>query len=112
MKIAIPISAGRLSMHFGHCEQFAIIEADPQSKEILNTTLHPAPTHEPGALPRWLSEQGAEVILAGGMGMRAQQLFTQNGITVVVGASAEEPQKLVMDYLNGILKSGENICDH
>jgi predicted Fe-Mo cluster-binding NifX family protein len=35
MKIAIPLTAGRLSAHFGHCEQFALIEADPAARQII-----------------------------------------------------------------------------
>ncbi len=112
MKIAIPLAAGRLSMHFGHCEQFAILEVDEQNRTVTNTTLHEPPAHEPGSLPRWLHEQGANVIIAGGMGQRAQQLFAQNGITVVVGAAAEAPEQLVAAYLSGTLETGDNVCDH
>ncbi|NLX99973.1 MAG: chromosome partitioning protein ParA, partial [Rhodopirellula sp.] len=52
MKIAIPLANGRLSMHFGHCEQFALVEADAQSGKILDTKLITPPPHEPGVLPR------------------------------------------------------------
>jgi len=68
MKIAIPTVGGHLCPHFGHCEQFAMIEADTQKKEILNIDLLTPPPHEPGVLPRWLSEQGTDVIITGGMG--------------------------------------------
>ena len=112
MKIAIPLAQGRLSMHFGHCEQFAIVEVDVEQKEILKTDTLAPPAHEPGALPRWLSEQGADVILAGGMGQRAQNLFAQYDIGVIVGAPAEAPHDLAMAYLNGTLEAGDNICDH
>jgi predicted Fe-Mo cluster-binding NifX family protein len=46
------------------------------------------------------------------MGQRAQQLFTQNQIEVVVGAPVDTPENLVSAYLNKTLQSGENICDH
>ena len=112
MKIAIPIVGGRLSAHFGHCEEFALLEADAEGKDVVSQSLHQAPPHEPGSLPRWLHELGADVIIAGGMGQRAQQLFAQNGITVVVGAPAEPPEQLASAYLSGTLHSGQNICDH
>ena len=112
MKIAIPLADGRLCMHFGHCEQFALVEADEATKEVGETTLLTPPPHEPGVLPRWLGEQGANVIIAGGMGMRAQQLFSQNNIAVVVGAPAEQPEQLATAYLSGTLKTGDNVCDH
>ena len=111
MKIAIPLVNGRVSMHFGHCEHFALVETDEQNN-IVNKTLLDSPPHEPGVLPVWLGEQGASVIIAGGMGSRAQQLFAQNGITVVVGAPAAEPDELVSAYLGGTLEAGDNVCDH
>ena len=46
------------------------------------------------------------------MGMRAKNLFTQSGIEVLVGATAQEPEELVTAYLNGTLQTGENLCDH
>jgi len=112
MKIAIPVADGHLSAHFGHCEAFAILETDQQCKKVLSKSMHEAPPHEPGLLPRWLHELGANVIIAGGMGQRAQQLFAENGITVVVGAQAETPEQLATAYLSGTLQAGENICDH
>ncbi len=111
MKIALPVADGRLCMHFGHCEQFAVVEVD-ESKSVVSTTLTTPPPHEPGVLPRWLAEQGANVIIAGGMGMRAQNLFAQHGIEVVVGAPAGNPQEIVAAYLAGDLEVGQNVCDH
>lgn len=112
MKIAIPMAEGRLCMHFGHCEQFALVDADGKTKKITGQTFLTPPPHEPGVLPKWLREQGANVILAGGMGSRAQALFAENGIKVVIGAPAETPEALVAKYLEGTLVSGANACDH
>lgn len=112
MKVAIPLTNGQLCEHFGHCEQFTLIDADTTSKQILASELLTPPPHEPGVLPQWLHEQGAEVVIAGGMGQRAQQLFTQNGIKVVVGAPGKEPTTLVSAYLAGQLEVGSNPCDH
>ena len=112
MKIAIPTADGALCMHFGHCEQFAIVEVDPAEKTITGTTYLTPPPHEPGLLPRWLNEQGANVIIAGGMGQRAQGLFTQNGIEVVVGVASGLPEAIVTSYLSQTLEAGTNACDH
>jgi len=112
MKIAIPTAAGRLCMHFGHCEQFALIEIDGGDVKTMRTTMATPPPHEPGLLPRWLHEQGVDVVIAGGMGQRAQQLFAQSGIRVVVGAPAETPEQLAAAWLDGRLQSGVNACDH
>jgi predicted Fe-Mo cluster-binding NifX family protein len=113
MNVAIPVVNGLLCQHFGHCELFAIAEVDEATRTITKTIYHVPPPHEPGVLPKWLHEEmAANVIIAGGMGMRAQQLFEQNGIKVIVGASGGAPDDLVMQYLNGSLETGANICDH
>ena len=77
MKIAIPLVGGKLSQHFGHCEEFVLLEICADAKTITGKSLHQPPPHEPGMLPRWLNQLGAEVIIAGGMGRRAQELFTE-----------------------------------
>lgn len=107
---AIPVADGRLAAHFGHCEQFALIETE--NGEIKNSAMQTPPPHEPGVLPKWLHELGANVIIAGGMGSRAQQLFNQNDIKVVVGAPTDSPEALVKQYLNDNLLTGPNVCDH
>ncbi len=112
LKIAIPVVEGHLSAHFGHCEEFAIYDIDVENKNVLNQENAPPPPHEPGVLPAWLSEKKVDIIIAGGMGTRAQELFTEKGIQVIVGAPAEGPDELINAYLNGALAAGENICDH
>ncbi len=112
MRAAVPIAEGKLAMHFGHCAQFAFVDADPATKRIIKTEMVDAPEHQPGLLPPWLGERGVTVIIAGGMGSRAQSLFAEQGIQVVVGAPAEAPETLVKAYLEGSLRSGENVCDH
>jgi predicted Fe-Mo cluster-binding NifX family protein len=112
VKIAIPLANGKLSLHFGHCERFALVDVDPAEKKILKREDIEAPPHQPGLLPSWLAERGATVIIAGGMGQRAQGLFIEHGIEVIVGAPADTPERLVGDYLAGTLQAGENVCDH
>ena len=112
MKIAIPLTEGKLAMHFGHCEYFAIIEVDAERRTIVNREDIKAPPHQPGLLPLWLAERGATTIITGGMGQRALSMFHQQGIKVEVGAPAELPEILVADYLAGNLQVGQNVCDH
>lgn len=112
MRIAIPLADGKLALHFGHCAHFALIDADPEQRTILGREDVAAPPHEPGKLPVWLAEHGANVIIAGGMGQRALALFAEQGIRVVVGAPPEAPEKLVADHLAGTLRVGGNVCDH
>ena len=110
MKFAIPLAEGVLCAHFGHCQQFAIIETE--DGRIKDKELHTPPPHEPGVLPKWLAELGVSVVIAGGMGRRALDLFNQNGIQVTVGAPSSLPEVLVEQHLKGTLIAGQNICDH
>jgi predicted Fe-Mo cluster-binding NifX family protein len=112
MKYAVPVSGGRLSPHFGHCEEFAFYDADEAKKEITRRESIPSPEHQPGLLPVWLAQQGAEVVIAGGMGPRAVELLQQHNISVVLGAVESDPEKAVLGYLNGNLATADNICDH
>jgi ATP-binding protein involved in chromosome partitioning len=112
MRFAIPVSGGAVSPHFGHCEQFALIDVDEKTKTIVRKQLVASPGHEPGLLPVWLAEQGVSAVIAGGMGSRAQALFRENRIDVIVGAMESDPEKAVLNYLSGSLAMGGNICDH
>ena len=107
---AVPVSGGKLCMHFGHCDQFAIIETE--NGKITKQEMKTPPPHEPGVLPKWLHEQGANVIIAGGMGGRAQNLFSENSIQVVTGAPEGSPESLVSQYLSNTLVTGDKVCDH
>lgn len=112
MRIVIPLAAGRLCAHFGHCEQFAAIDVDTATGAIIARQDLTPPPHEPGNLPPWLAGQGTNVVIAGGIGARAQQLLTGHGIEVVCGAAVSEPETIVQAYLTGQLQTGENLCDH
>ncbi|NDV26634.1 iron-sulfur cluster carrier protein MrpORP [Desulfovibrio sp. JC010] len=112
IRIAVPVAAGKLCMHFGHCEQFALVDVDVASKGIVATNMETPPPHEPGVLPKWIAEQGVQLVLAGGMGSRAQSLFTDAGVKVIVGSPAEAPENVVSNYLAGTLQTGANTCDH
>ena len=112
MKIAIPTADGQLCMHFGHCEQFAFVTVDAENKTVTDTELLTPPPHEPGVLPKWVAENGGNLVIAGGMGQRAQQLFNQNGVEVLVGAPTDSPENLATAYLDGSLQTGQNVCDH
>ncbi|MBA7570901.1 hypothetical protein ES708_12657 [subsurface metagenome] len=111
MKIAVPLVQGNLSMHFGHCDSFAIMDVDQDGKVTHRIDLIPPP-HEPGVLPSWLHSQSVTHIIAGGMGSRAQGLFAENSISVIVGAPDKNPEELASMCVIGTLDNGDNVCDH
>jgi len=108
--LVVPVSGGKLSSHFGHCEQFAFIET--QDGKIVEMEMRTPPGHEPGVLPQWLYAQGADVVIVGGMGERAQGLLREQGIEIVIGAPMDSPESLANQYLSNSLISGANVCDH
>ena len=112
MRYAVPVSSGVVSPHFGHCEHFALIDVDEERKEITRKEIIPSPGHQPGLLPEWLAEQGVSVVIASGMGSRAQELFRQNRVKVVINALESDPEKVVLDYIGGTLEVGDDVCDH
>jgi len=112
MKYAIPVSNGKLAAHFGHCEHFAFIDVDETTNSIVSKELVASPGHQPGLLPVWLAEEGVSAVIAGGMGSRAQALFIENRIQVVIGALGDDPEQMVLDHIRGTLATGDNVCDH
>jgi predicted Fe-Mo cluster-binding NifX family protein len=109
--IAIPVNEqGILDAHFGHCKFFMLIRI--KDKEILSQEKVIPPPHEPGVLPRWLAEQGATDVIAGGMGQRAIQIFNQQGVNVFVGAPQRSAEELVDGFVNETISFAANYCDH
>ncbi len=110
MKFAIPVVNGILTMHFGHAKEFVLI--DVEGNKIKNKKVLEPPPHAPGVLPKWLKELDVEIIIAGGMGESAMQLFDECGIEVISGAPTIEPEKLIRHYLDKTLLTTFNACDH
>ncbi|OQX27236.1 MAG: hypothetical protein BWK80_06355 [Desulfobacteraceae bacterium IS3] len=109
MKFAIPTENGKLTAHFGHCIEFALL--DVENNKIVKKEIAVPPPHEPGVLPKWLGQLKVNVVIAGGMGPRAVDLLKEQGIIVIIGAPIETPETLVMSYLNKTLDGGKNLCD-
>jgi predicted Fe-Mo cluster-binding NifX family protein len=107
---AVPTIAGKLCAHFGHCESFAIVAVE--NSKIISESFVAPPAHHPGSYPNFLAELGVNTIITGGMGPKAQDIFTENNIEVYLGVQLKEPKKLVQDYLDTNLIHGENQCDH
>jgi ATP-binding protein involved in chromosome partitioning len=112
IRIALPTANGRLHGHFGGANEFTLVDADREARVVVGRQVVPAPPHKPGLFPHWLREQGVQVVLAGGIGRRALDLFAKQGITV----RAAQPDALVevatAAYLTGLLTEGPQGCSH
>lgn len=111
-RIAVPVAEGVVAEHFGHCEEFAIFHTDPACTRIDGVVMVPAPPHQPGLLPVWLQGLGVNVVIAGGMGQRARDLFEEHSIDVVIGSGGGSAREVAQAYLEGTLEPGANPCDH
>ena len=66
MKVVLPIADGKLCTHFDHCQAVSVFKVNLEDKKIINRTDRTPPAHEPVALPQWLSEFGANLIISEG----------------------------------------------
>ncbi|MBR0598514.1 NifB/NifX family molybdenum-iron cluster-binding protein [Sinanaerobacter chloroacetimidivorans] len=107
MKIAVASEGNMVTEHFGHCESFIVFEAEDNC--IFHTEVVPNPGHKPGFLPNYLDDLGVNVIISGGMGSGAIEIFNEKNIEVIVGATGYA-QVAAEQYLNGELKSTGSVC--
>lgn len=107
MKIAVASDGMNVSAHFGHCEEFMVFESE---KGLIKTeSALKNPGHKPGFLPNFLNENGVQVIISGGMGGAAVDIFNSHNIEVVIGA-AGTAKDMAVKYLKGELKSTGSVC--
>ncbi len=108
MIIAVASEKNTVAGHFGHCENFTLFNTD--GDKITGKTVLENPGHKPGFLPNYLNDQRVNVIIAGGMGAGAIEIFNEKGIEVITGASGDNEAAAVA-YLKGELKSSGSICN-
>lgn len=107
MKIAAACEGEFITEHFGHCENFMVFEVE--NKIIVKTQSIPNPGHRPGFLPVFLNDLGVNVIISGGMGGGAIDIFNEKNIEVITGASGKA-SLAAEAYLKGQLKTSGSVC--
>jgi len=108
MRLAISTDGDFVSAHFGRCPSFTIV--DIEDGKITKKETIGNPGHHPGFIPKFLNERNVECIVAGGMGMRAQELFKDFGIRAVLGVTGRVDQT-VEDLISGNLQGGPSLCN-
>ncbi|MBD3204644.1 dinitrogenase iron-molybdenum cofactor [Candidatus Woesearchaeota archaeon] len=107
MKIAISTDSGKVSVHFGRCPEFTIVEIEDntvKSKETIDN-----PGHKTGFLPKYFNDKGINCVIAGGAGWRAKNFFSDYGIELILGVSGDI-DSVIEEIKKGKLKSGESMC--
>ncbi len=107
IKIAVATVKGQVAEHFGYCEEFMIFETE--DNKILKSEIVANPGHKPGFLPNFLADRGVKVIISGGMGMGAVDIFNERDVEVIVGASGDG-EDAIKQYMKGSLKSTGAVC--
>lgn len=109
MRIAVATENERVAAHFGRCPSYTIV--DLAEGELKDRHVVENPGHAPGVIPMFLHKMGVSVIIAGGMGQRAQALFEQMDIEPVIGTTGSIDDVLTSVVL-GTLEGGESLCTH
>ena len=103
--------SGQMSQHFGRCPYYLIVDVEGDEIKGTDSVINPYyNNHVPGMVPKFINEQGANVMIAGGMGPRAIDMFGNLGIEVVTGAIGNVGNVL-QAYLKGEI-SGVEPCEH
>lgn len=108
MKIVVACMNGKVSEHFGHCECFMLGNVEDNKLQSLEKIDYPG--HKPGFLPNFLADLHADVVITGGMGQGAIDIFTQRGIKIVTGAQGPI-EYVINEYLNNNLVSTKTVCN-
>lgn len=102
---------GEVSGHFGRCPYYTVVRVDGGDVKAVEVKENPYfHSHEPGVMPVFIRDLGADVILAGGMGPRAVQMFQRFGIEVATG-SVGRVGAVLGAYLDGRVQ-GIVPCSH
>lgn len=106
-RIAIPATLPggldcALGAHFGHCDCYTVV--DVSGGQVTGIETLPNVPHTQGgcmAPVNHLSQNGVNVLLAGGMGLRPLMGFQQVGIKVYHGGDAASVREAVDAFLAG-----------
>lgn len=108
MKIAVATEGSQVSRHFGRCERY--LAYDIEDEEVVNKTEIEHPGHRPGFLPRYLSKKEVDLLITGGIGPRAIDMFNSLGINVMSGVQGNVDD-IIQRYLEDELEGKVEPCE-
>ena len=102
----------RVAHHFGRCRYFVFVSVEDEKIKEAETRKNPFfENHEPGAVPEFIADMKANVIIAGSMGPSAIDWFRKFGIKTIT-AKPEKIKNVLNDYLRGSLSGAESCSEH
>jgi predicted Fe-Mo cluster-binding NifX family protein len=100
-----------MSMHFGRCPFFTLVDVEEGKLTNAQVVNNPAfENHVPGAVPEFIRDQNVNMMIAGGMGPKAVNMFNDFGIEVATGVGGKV-EKVLAAYLEGKVQ-GTVPCNH
>lgn len=109
MRVAIATENGSVAGHFGRCPQYTLVDL-ADGRETRRVVVD-NPGHEPGRIPHFLKSHDANVVIAGGMGHRAKEIFDSLGIEAVIGIEGTIDE-VVAGCIAGTIEGGGSFCAH
>ena len=100
-----------MSMHFGRCPYFMMVDVEGNDVKKVDPVANPFFNgHVPGVVPEFINKQSVNVMIAGGMGPKAVDMFNGFGIEVATGVGGKV-ENVLKAYLEGKV-SGTVACAH
>lgn len=115
MRVALPVSEGKFSTHYGRAEALSLHDVDLSTGRASDLGLRLFPAEGTCSAGPWVAAQGVEILLAGGLGSGAAQGLGEAGVKVFSGIEETDARKVLESFLAGVaqareLAPGESMC--
>jgi predicted Fe-Mo cluster-binding NifX family protein len=107
-RVAVSTDSGKVSEHFGRCPEFTIAEIE--NEKVVGKKVIQNPGHSTGFLPSFFSGMNINIVIAGGAGFRAKELFEEKGIDLILGVSGKVDNVLNAFSKNALESNKEGFC--
>lgn len=103
MKIAIPLSNGRVAELSDDCDRFTIVDVDLTENRILDSRRAEPDAELLGRLAAWFAEQAVDLVIAVEVRPEMKTHLIESNIRIIVGAPNDSPHSVIKAYLAGDL---------
>lgn len=110
MKIAVTYAGGIIFQHFGHTAQFKIYEVE--NGTVVSSQVVDTDGHGHGALAGFLSAQGVDTLICGGIGGGAQMALASAGIKLYGGIAGEADEAVAALLAGNLDYNPAPNCNH
>jgi predicted Fe-Mo cluster-binding NifX family protein len=110
MKIAVTYAGGAIFQHFGHTAQFKIYEVE--NGAVVSAQVVDTDGHGHGALAGFLSAQGVDTLICGGIGGGAQMALAAAGIKLHGGIAGEADEAVAALLAGSLDYNPAPNCNH